>query len=158
MKVLIFISRFRIERSQLRWFGNVSRMPQERLSKQILGAEVSGKMLVERPRTRWLDDIEDLGLEPFRISSKRNAVCVGGSRVVAALSGTVAPATLQEKRVKKKEITKKFLQALFTKYEFYLIQFHRHKTKICVYSESLQKNFLLWLEMSLIPRVKVAEL
>jgi len=40
---------FRIERSQLRWFGHVSRMPQERLP------------TVGRPRTRWQDYIEDLG-------------------------------------------------------------------------------------------------
>ena len=50
-----------IERSQLRWFGHVSRMPLERLPKQILHAEVSGKRPVGRPRTRWLDYIEDLG-------------------------------------------------------------------------------------------------
>ena len=33
----------RIERSQLRWFGYVSRMPHVRLLKQTLSAEVSGK-------------------------------------------------------------------------------------------------------------------
>ena len=33
----------RIERSKLRWFGDVSVMPQEQLSKQALYAEVSGK-------------------------------------------------------------------------------------------------------------------
>ena len=52
---------FRIERSQLRWFGHVSRMPQERLPKQALLAKANGKRLVGRPRTRWTDYIEDLG-------------------------------------------------------------------------------------------------
>ena len=33
----------RIERSQLRWFGHVSRMPHERHPKQTLYAELSGK-------------------------------------------------------------------------------------------------------------------
>ena len=65
---------FRIERSQLRWFGHVSRMPQERLSKQTLYAEVSGKRPVGRPRTRWLDYIENLGwnslgLRPSKMKS-----------------------------------------------------------------------------------------
>ena len=51
----------RIERSQLRWFGHVSRMPQERLPKQALLAKASGRRPVGRPRTRWTDYIEDLG-------------------------------------------------------------------------------------------------
>jgi len=52
---------FRIERSQFRWFSHVSKMPQERLSKQALLAKVKRKRPVGRPRTRWADYIEDLG-------------------------------------------------------------------------------------------------
>ena len=51
----------RIERSQLRWFGHVSRMPQERLPKQALLAKANGRRPVGRPRTRWTDYIEDVG-------------------------------------------------------------------------------------------------
>ena len=51
----------RIERSQLKWFGHVSRMPQERLCKQALLAKANGRRPVGRPRTRWTDYIEDLG-------------------------------------------------------------------------------------------------
>ena len=51
----------RIERSQLRLFGHVSRLPHEQLPKQTLYAKVSGERSVGRPRTRWLDYIEDLG-------------------------------------------------------------------------------------------------
>ena len=51
----------RIEKSQLRWFGHVSRMPQERLPKQALHAKANGRRPVGRPRTRWTDYIEDLG-------------------------------------------------------------------------------------------------
>ena len=36
-------------------------MPHERLPKQTLYAEVSGKRPVKKSRTRWLDYIEDLG-------------------------------------------------------------------------------------------------
>ena len=51
----------RIEKSQLRWFGHVSRMPQERLPKQALHAKANGRRPVGRPRTRWTDYIEGLG-------------------------------------------------------------------------------------------------
>ena len=51
----------RIERSQLRWFGHVSRMPQERLPKQALPTKENGRRPVGRPITRWPDHIEDLG-------------------------------------------------------------------------------------------------
>ena len=60
---------FRIERSQLKWFGRVSRMPQERRPKQALLAKANGRRPVGRLRTRWTDYIEDLvwnylGLHP----------------------------------------------------------------------------------------------
>ena len=51
----------RIERSQLRWFGHVSRMPQERLPEQALFTKAKGRRPVGRLRTRWTNDIEDLG-------------------------------------------------------------------------------------------------
>ena len=51
----------RIERSQLRWFGHVSRMPHEWLPRQTLYVEVSAKRQVGRPRTKWLDYFEDRG-------------------------------------------------------------------------------------------------
>ena len=51
----------RIERSQLRRFDHVSRMPQERLPKQALFAKANGRRPVGRPRTRWTDYIKDLG-------------------------------------------------------------------------------------------------
>ena len=62
----------RIERSQLRWFGHVSRMPQERLPKKTLLEKVKKKRPVGQPRTRWLDQMEDLawnhlGLGPSEV-------------------------------------------------------------------------------------------
>ena len=51
----------RYKRSQLRWFGHVSRMPQERLPKQALFAKANGRRPIGRFRTRWTNYIEDLG-------------------------------------------------------------------------------------------------
>jgi len=51
----------RIERSQLRWFGHVNKMPEEMLLKQALFVKVKGKRPVWRPRTRWANYIEVLG-------------------------------------------------------------------------------------------------
>ena len=57
-----------MERSQLRWFGHVSKMPQERLPdpKQALLAKKIGRRPVGRPRTRWTNYIDELsfGLHP----------------------------------------------------------------------------------------------
>ena len=55
----------RIERSQLRWFGHVRKMPQERLPKQALLAKANGRRPVGQPRTRWTNYIEDLGWNRF---------------------------------------------------------------------------------------------
>ena len=60
----------RIERSQLRWYGHVMRMPQERLVKQILQATPTGKRPVGRPRTRWSDYITELAW--FRLGLERS--------------------------------------------------------------------------------------
>ena len=52
---------FRIERSQLRWFSHVSRMPQERLPKQALLAKANGRRPVGRLRIRRTNYMENLG-------------------------------------------------------------------------------------------------
>ena len=72
----------RIERFQLRWYGHVSRMPQQtseclnKLPKQTLYAEVSGKRPVGRPRTRWLGYIKDLGWwNRLRLGPNESSLC-----------------------------------------------------------------------------------
>ena len=50
----------RIELSHLRWFGHVSKMPQKKLPEQDLLAKASGRRPVGRPRTRWINYIENL--------------------------------------------------------------------------------------------------
>ena len=62
----------RIERSQLRCFGYVSRMPQERLPKQALLSKANGRRPVGRPRTRWTDYIWGPWMESLGTSPKRN--------------------------------------------------------------------------------------
>ena len=51
----IELSFLRIERSQLRWFGHISRMPQERLRKQALLSKANRRRPVGRRRTRWVN-------------------------------------------------------------------------------------------------------
>jgi len=50
----------RIERSQLHWFGHVSRMSQQTLVRQVLPATPTERRPRSWPRTRWSDYISDL--------------------------------------------------------------------------------------------------
>ena len=50
----------RIERSQFRWYGHVTRKSNERTAKQLMDALPSGKRPRGRPKTRWRNYVEDL--------------------------------------------------------------------------------------------------
>ena len=50
----------RLERSQLRWYGHVTRMSQERTATKLLCSTPIGRRPRGRPRTRWRDYVEDL--------------------------------------------------------------------------------------------------
>ena len=56
-----------IERSQLRWFGHLVRMPPDRLPKEVFQARPAGRRPRGRPRTRWRDYISTLAWERFEI-------------------------------------------------------------------------------------------
>jgi len=80
----------RIERSQLRWFGHVSRMPQGFPNKLYLH-----KRPVGRPRTRREDYIEDLEWNHMGFSTKRN-VGGGGEPWCEVAAQAAALATLTD--------------------------------------------------------------
>ena len=54
----------RLKRSQLRWYGNVTRMSQERTAP--IGGRPRG-----RPRTRWRNYVEDLSWSPLGNPAER---------------------------------------------------------------------------------------
>jgi len=50
----------RVERSPLRWFGHLIRMPPGRLPLEAFQAHPTGRRLRGRPRTRWRDYFSQL--------------------------------------------------------------------------------------------------
>ena len=69
LRVLNVEPLLRIERSQLCWFDHVSRMPHERLARQVLLAPPTGKRHSGRPRTRWSDYISDFARSRLDVES-----------------------------------------------------------------------------------------
>ena len=60
----------RLQRSQVRWYGHVTRMSQERTAKKLLCATSIGRRPRGRPRTRWRDYVEDLSWSRLGISAE----------------------------------------------------------------------------------------
>ena len=48
----------RADQRVLRWFGNVERMDEYRISRKVLIAEVSGGRVPGRPRLGWMDGVK----------------------------------------------------------------------------------------------------
>jgi len=87
-----------IERTQLRYFGHVSRMPHERLVIQVLLAKPTGVWPRCPPRTSWIDYTSylawsRLGVEPAELS-KIAVDC----EVFQALLGLLLPRLSQEEK------------------------------------------------------------
>ena len=57
----------RVQRSQLRWFGHLIRMPPGRLPLEVFQARPTGRRPRGRPRTRWRDYISLLAWERLGI-------------------------------------------------------------------------------------------
>ena len=49
-----------MEKRILVWFGHMTRMNQERIVKNVLGADIRGGRGVGRPRKRWLDGVKEI--------------------------------------------------------------------------------------------------
>ena len=72
----------RIERSQLRRFGHVSKIPHERLPKQALLDKPNGRRAGGRSRTRWTDYIKDLGWNRLELHPSKIIHAIEDSEVL----------------------------------------------------------------------------
>ena len=48
----------RVDMNVLRWFGHLVRMDNERLTKRVLNASVSGRNVRGRPKYGWMDGVK----------------------------------------------------------------------------------------------------
>ena len=48
-----------VDESVLRWFGYIERMANDRIAKRVYVRECVGSRLVDRPRKRWIDSVND---------------------------------------------------------------------------------------------------
>jgi hypothetical protein len=58
---------------RLEWLGHGTRMNKARIVKKIFEEKLGGRREVERPRLRWIDDVEDdlrnMGIKRWRIKA-----------------------------------------------------------------------------------------
>jgi len=83
-----------IERSQLRRFGHVSRMSQERLAKHVLLATPTGKRPKDCPKTRGRDYISSLAWSCLAVEPDLEQLWDGWKPWSISSPGAAAPATL----------------------------------------------------------------
>ena len=76
-----------IERSQLRWFGHLTRMPPGRLLGEVFRACPTGRRPRGRPRTRWRDYISRLAWERLGVPPDKLEEVAGEREVWASLLG-----------------------------------------------------------------------
>ena len=81
----------RIERSQLRWLGHLTRMPPGRLPGEVFRACPTGRRPRGRPRTRWRDYVSLLAWERLGIPRIELDEVVGEREVWASLLKMLPP-------------------------------------------------------------------
>ena len=81
----------RIERSQLRWFGHLTRMPPGRLPLEVFRARPTGRRPRGRPRTRWRDYISLLAWERLGIPQEELESVAGEKEAWRALLDLLPP-------------------------------------------------------------------
>jgi len=81
----------RIERSQLRWFGHLIRMPPGRLPLEVFRARPTGRSPRGRPRTRWRDYISLLAWEHLGIPQVELESVAGEKEAWGALLRRLPP-------------------------------------------------------------------
>ena len=80
-----------VERSQLRWFGHLARMPPGRIPGDVFRARPTGRRPRGRPRTRWRDHISRLAWERLGIPPEELMEVAGERAVWASLLRSLPP-------------------------------------------------------------------
>ena len=80
-----------VERSQLRWFGHLMRMPPGRLPREVFLARPTGRRPRGRPRTRRRDYISSLAWERLGIPQAELANVAGEREVWGSLLKLLPP-------------------------------------------------------------------
>ena len=81
----------RVERSQLRWFRHLTRMPPGRLPLEVFRARPTGRRPRGRPRTRWRDYISLLAWEHLGIPQEELDSVAGEKEAWRALLDLLPP-------------------------------------------------------------------
>ena len=81
----------RVERSQLRWFGHLIRMPPGRLPLEVFQARPTGRRPRGRPRTRWRDYISRLAWERLGVPQNELESVAGEREAWVGLLGRLPP-------------------------------------------------------------------
>ena len=74
-----------VERSQLRWFRHLMRMPPGRLPREVFLARPTGRRPRGRPRTRWRDYISSLAWERLGIPQSELVDAAGEWKIWGSL-------------------------------------------------------------------------